>query len=78
MNSPEKIYEIDPKNIYLTKKYEIIAGFVQACRFSAFLQVAGKSSQIGKMFENGNILTKNGKYSPLGKCSPKLENFHIQ
>ena len=55
-----------------------IAGFVQVCRFSAFLQVAGKSSQNGKMFENGNIFTKRGKYSPLGKCSPKRESFHVQ
>ena len=27
-----------------------IAGFVQVCRFSAFLQVAGKSLKNGKMF----------------------------
>ena len=40
--------------------------------------MAGKSSQNGKMFEMGNIFTKRGKYSPLGKCSPKRENFHIQ
>ena len=55
-----------------------IAGFVQVCRFSAFLQVAGKGLQSGKMFENGNTFTKRGKYSPLRKCSPKRENIHVQ
>ena len=60
----------------LTRDY--IAGFVQVCRFSAFLQVAGKGLQSGKMFENGNTFTKKGKYSPLRKCSPKRENIHVQ
>ena len=59
-----KIFGGSKATVKFFGKSKGIAGFDQVCRFSAVLQVAGKSSQNGKMFE-------------MGIFSPKRENIHL-
>ena len=45
-----KIFRGSKATVKFFGKFKGIAGFDQVCRFSPVLQVAGKSSQNGKMF----------------------------